>query len=72
MRQRCPAGAEAASAPTRLVTNWRALAEGIDVPAVDLALFADARHSHVDILQCMGHASRVAPGKECSYVGWCR
>ena len=59
---------EAASEPTWLVTNCRVLAEGVDVPAVDLVAFADAKQSHVDILQCMGRASRVAPGKECGYV----
>ena len=57
-----------AVAPTRLVANCRVLAEGVDLPAVDLVVFADAKSSHIDILQCMGRASRVAPGKECGYV----
>ena len=46
--------AEAEEEPTQLVTNCRVLAEGVDLPAVDLVVFADAKHSHVDILQCMG------------------
>ena len=54
--------------PTCLVTNCRVLAEGIDLPAVDLVVFADAKHSHVDILQCMGRASRIAPDKACGHV----
>jgi len=33
------------------------------VPAVDLVAFIDAKSSHVDILQSMARASRVAPGK---------
>jgi superfamily II DNA or RNA helicase len=57
-----------AGAATRLITNCRVLAEGVDLPAVDLVVFADAKHSHVDILQCMGRASRVAAGKDYGYV----
>ena len=58
--------------PTWLITNCRVLSEGVDLPAVDLVVFADAKQSHVDILQCMGRASRLAPGKEFGYVGWLR
>ncbi|EOD34516.1 hypothetical protein EMIHUDRAFT_228469 [Emiliania huxleyi CCMP1516] len=57
-----------AEAPTQLVTNCRVLAEGVDLPSVDLVVFADAKQSHVDILQCMGRASRVAPGKAFGYI----
>ena len=39
------------------------LGEGVDVPAVDLVAFIDAKSSHVDILQSMARASRVSPGK---------
>ena len=38
------------------------------MPAVDLVVFADAKQSHVDILQCMGRASRLSPGKEYGHV----
>ena len=51
-----------------IVTNCRVLGEGVDLPAVDLVVFADAKHSHVDILQCMGRASRLAPNKEFGHV----
>ena len=54
--------------PTWLVTNCRVLSEGVDLPAVDLVVFADAKSSHVDILQCMGRASRLAPGKQYGHV----
>ena len=47
----------------KMISNCRALGEGVDVPAVDLVAFIDAKSSHVDILQSMGRASRVSPGK---------
>ena len=47
----------------KIVSNCRVLGEGVDVPAVDLVAFIDAKSSHVDILQSMARASRVAPGK---------
>ena len=52
------------------MTNCRVLAEpeGVDLPSVDLVVFADAKQSRVDILQCMGRASRIAPGKEFGYI----
>ena len=56
------------AAATQLITNCRVLAEGVDLPAVDLVVFADPKHSHVDILQCMGRASRLAPGKEFGHI----
>ena len=46
--------AEEGSAAMSIVTNCRVLAEGVDLPAVDLVVFADAKHSHVDILQVRG------------------
>ena len=69
--RRASQAAEAAAeggAAMCVVTNCRVLAEGIDVPAVDLVVFADAKHSHTDVLQCMGRASRLAPGKEYGHV----
>ena len=52
----------------KVISNCRVLGEGVDVPAVDLVAFIDAKSSHVDILQSMARASRVAPGKECGLV----
>ena len=54
-------------APT-LITNARVLTTGVDVPAVDMVVFADPKQSHIDILQAMARAARVVPGKECGYV----
>ena len=52
----------------KVISNCRVLGEGVDVPAVDLVAFIDAKSSHVDILQSMARASRVAPGKEFGLV----
>ena len=65
-RRRVLAGIRA-DRPT-LITNSRVLTTGVDVPAVDLVVFADAKQSHVEILQAMARAARVSPGKECGYV----
>jgi superfamily II DNA or RNA helicase len=53
-----------------LVTNARCLTEGIDVPAVDMVAFIDARHSRIDIAQATGRAMRKPLGsdKEIGYV----
>ena len=91
-----PLPAEPGNGSMAIVTNCRVLGEGVDLPAVDLVVFADAKQrcvqeqppsslahcasthptacacardrSHVDILQCMGRASRLSPGKEYGHV----
>jgi hypothetical protein len=40
------------------------LTEGIDVPAVDMVVFIDPRHSRVDIAQAMGRAMRKPSGSD--------
>ena len=67
-RAPAPGAAAAAGDTMSVVTNCRVLAEGIDLPAVDLVVFADPKTSHVDILQSMGRASRLSPGKPCGHV----
>jgi superfamily II DNA or RNA helicase len=57
-----------ASARRSLVTNARCLTEGVDVPGIDCVLFADPRRSTVDIVQAVGRALRIAPGKRMGYV----
>ena len=52
----------------RVVANALVLTTGVDVPSVDMILFADAKRSHVDILQAMGRAARASPGKTAGYV----
>jgi superfamily II DNA or RNA helicase len=46
-----------------VVASARVLSEGIDVPGVDTVVFAEPRTSPVDIVQAVGRAMRVAPGK---------
>jgi len=51
-----------------IITNARCLTEGIDVPAVDLVVFADPKHSEIDIVQAIGRAMRISEGKTTGYV----
>jgi superfamily II DNA or RNA helicase len=51
-----------------LVTNARCLTEGVDVPALDAVAFIDPRSSRVDIVQAVGRAMRISPGKTTGYV----
>lgn len=46
-----------------VVASARCLAEGVDVPAVDGILFADPKSSDVSIIQSVGRALRLSPGK---------
>ena len=48
----------------RLLSNVRLLAEGVDVPGIDAIAFVDTRRGHAQIVQAVGRAVRVAPGKE--------
>lgn len=47
-----------------VLASARILTEGIDVPAVDTVVFAEPRTSPVDIVQAVGRAMRLAPGKD--------
>ncbi len=51
-----------------LITNARCLTEGVDVPAIDCVLFADPKHSVIDIVQAAGRAMRPKEGKERGYI----
>ena len=44
-----------------VVTNARALTEGINVPSLDAVLFAEPRSSEVDVAQAVGRAIRKNP-----------
>lgn len=48
----------------RLLGSARVLSEGVDVPAVDTALFADPRSSVTDIIQAIGRVLRPHPDKK--------
>lgn len=47
-----------------VITNARALVEGVDVPKVDSIFFADAKGSLIDIVQATGRALRKKKGKK--------
>lgn len=51
-----------------VVSNPRVLTEGVDVPALDGVVFVDPRRSMVDIVQAIGRALRVAPGKSVGHI----
>lgn len=52
----------------RILTNARCLSEGVDVPALDAAIFLNPRDSVVDVVQSVGRVMRKAPGKKYGYV----
>ena len=51
--------AEGVEGGLAVLSNARLLSEGVDVPAVDAVVFADPRHSTVDIIQAIGRAVRL-------------
>lgn len=51
-----------------VLTNARCLTEGVDVPAVDMVVFAQAKRSTIDIVQAAGRAMRNSPGKQLGYI----
>lgn len=56
--------AEPGPGTAAVLASARILTEGVDVPAVDTVVFAEPRTSAVDIVQAVGRAMRLAPGKE--------
>jgi superfamily II DNA or RNA helicase len=51
-----------------VLTNARCLTEGVDVPAVDMVVFAQAKRATIDIVQAAGRAMRNSPGKQRGYI----
>lgn len=54
----------------RILTNARCLTEGVDVPALDAAIFLNPRDSVVDVVQAVGRVMRKDPAgrKKYGYV----
>jgi superfamily II DNA or RNA helicase len=46
-----------------ILCNARCLTEGVDLPALDAVAFVDPRSAEVDVIQAVGRAIRLAPGK---------
>ena len=51
-----------------IMANARCLQEGVDVPALDLAILVDPKYSMVDIAQLVGRVMRTSVGKTEGYV----
>jgi len=60
--------ANAAADQLVVVSSARCLTEGVDIPAVDGVLFADPKHSDVDVVQAVGRALRKSEGKRSGLV----
>jgi predicted helicase len=56
------------AASKAVISNAKCLAEGVDVPAVDMDAFLTPKRSRVDIVQATGRAMRKAEGKTTGYV----
>ena len=52
----------------KILSNARCLSEGVDIPALDAAIFMSPRNSYIDIIQAVGRVMRKAPGKESGYI----
>ena len=53
-----------------IMANARCLQEGVDLPALDLAILFDPTYSMVDIAQLVGRVMRTSDGKRGTF--WCR
>ncbi len=53
-----------------ILTNVRCLSEGVDVPALDAAIFLSSRKSKIDVVQSVGRVMRTsaATGKKFGYI----
>lgn len=51
-----------------IICSARVLNEGINIPIVDSECFIDPRNSTIDIIQCIGRALRLYPGKESAKI----
>jgi superfamily II DNA or RNA helicase len=51
-----------------MMSNARRLGNGVSVPEVDCVVFADPKHSRVDIVQATGRAMRRGKGKKRGYI----
>ena len=47
-----------------ILSNYRCLIEGVDVPSMEMVVFADNKNSEIDIVQAAGRALRNREGKK--------
>jgi superfamily II DNA or RNA helicase len=51
-----------------IIVNVNIMIEGIDIPEIDSIVFADNRTSKITVLQSIGRALRISPGKKYSTI----
>ena len=51
-----------------MISNARRLGKDVNVPEVDCVVFADPKHSRIDIVQATGRAMRRGKGKKFGYI----
>ena len=60
--------AEASEAQPHGIINVGIFGEGTDSPSLSAVAFLEARRSPIDVIQAVGRAMRIAPGKETGYI----
>ncbi len=60
--------AEADTAAPRGILNVGIFGEGTDSPSLSSVAFLEPRKSPIDVIQAVGRAMRIAPGKEMGYI----
>ena len=50
------------------IINVGIFGEGTDAPSLNAVAFLEARKSPIDVIQAVGRAMRIAPGKEMGYI----
>ena len=48
--------------------NSATIKEGIDLPCCDLVVFCDDKQSTINIIQCIGRATRLSPNKQFALI----
>lgn len=51
-----------------IISNAKCLTEGVDIPIIDAVIFADPKHSVIDIVQAAGRSMRIHPSKSLGYI----
>lgn len=51
-----------------IIVNVHMLVEGIDIPEIDTVVFGDITDSKINVLQSIGRALRISPGKRYSNI----
>lgn len=52
----------------RVLVTVYVLGEGVDIPIADTCMFVENRHSHINIVQCIGRVLRLHDSKTISHI----